>query len=136
MKSNSCDLEEMMTSALARATLSEELGQHAASCVHCADLLLVSQFLGEAAPSTDQTAPLPMAGLIWWKAQLAERREHAERAVAAIDIMQKLALAVTLGTLSGCALIWRPIDLIVLLLGACLLVGTLAVLYGWVRGRI
>jgi hypothetical protein len=129
MKSDFCDLDERMTSALARGPLPEELRQHAASCAQCADLLLISQFLKDAQPPTDGTAQAFTAGLIWWKARLAERREHAEHAVAAIDIMQKIALAVALIGVVACALIWRTIDLNVLLLGAGLLVGTMAALY-------
>jgi hypothetical protein len=136
MKSDFCDLEETIALALARGPLPEELSRHAAGCAHCSDLLLISQFLKEAAPATDEAARLPAAGLIWWKAQLAARREHAERAVVAIDIMQKLTLAVSLVAVVGCAFLWRTIDLNVLLLGACLLVGTVAALYSWVRGRI
>jgi hypothetical protein len=133
MKSDFCEFEETLTSALLAGRWDDSLERHAATCSHCGDLLLVWQYLGAA---SEQTAPLPAAGLIWWRSQLAERREHAERAVAAIDLMQRFAVAVALIAATVCAAVWRGVDWNVVVLGAALLVCTGIVLYGWVRGRI
>jgi hypothetical protein len=132
-----CEYEEAVTAALASGQWSEELVQHLTACRQCADLRLVSQYLATAAPPTrEQTTHLPAPGLIWWRAQLAERQALAARAVAAIEVMQKVALAVALVAVVTCAIFTKPVELSTLLLGAGLAGGSAAVLYGWVRGRI
>ena len=67
---------------------------------------------------------------------MAERKERAARAMVAIEIMQKLAIAVAMVIVIVIGSLWKSVDWSTLLVGAGLLVSTSAVLYGWVRGRI
>jgi hypothetical protein len=136
MRPELCEYEEAVGAALSSGQWNDELVRHLASCSQCADLRLVSQYLASAGTAIEEAAPLPAPGLIWWRAQLAERQEQATRGVAAIDLMQKLAIAVALIGLVAITLLWKPIDWGALLIGVGLLLSSAAVLYGWVRGRI
>jgi hypothetical protein len=135
MKSEVCEFEEAVGTASSSGLWADELRKHLAVCSQCSDLRLVSEYLASAR-LVDDAAPLPAAGLIWWRAQLAERKERAARAMVAIEIMQKLAIAVALVIVMVIGSLWKPVDWSTLLMGAGLLLSTSAVLYGWVRGRI
>jgi hypothetical protein len=131
-----CEFEEILKAALANGEWNEGLEEHVAACSQCADCLLVSKYFAEAANAAEPAFNLPAPGLIWWRAQLAERHEHAARAVAAIDLMQKLATAIALAAVVVCLFLWGPVDRNFLLMALGLLISTAALLYGWIRGRI
>jgi hypothetical protein len=134
MNAEICEFEEATAAALASGAWGIELRRHLDVCSVCAELEVVWRSLAQA--KTDQAgAPLPAPGLIWWRSQLVARREQAERAVAAIALMQKLAIAVAF--VAGVPLVWlcRPSVWLILLCSSMFL-GTGAVLYGWARGRI
>ncbi len=134
MKVEICEFEEATAAASASGEWSAELRQHLSACAACAELKLVWQSLA-AATSDQDTAPLPAPGLIWWRSQLAKRREQAERAVSAIALMQKLAIALSLAAAMPLLWLCKP-SVWLILFGVSLLLGTGAVLYGWARGRI
>jgi hypothetical protein len=136
MRPEFCEFEEAVAAALSSGEWTHELREHLANCGHCADLHLISEYLASVAPTPEEAAPLPAPGLIWWRAQLAERQEQATRAVAAIEFMQTLAMVVAAIAVLVLALFWKPMHWSTLLMGVGLLVSTAAVLYGWVRGRI
>ena len=134
MSAEICEFEEATASALARGEWSAELREHLSVCAACAEFERVWRCLAPAI--TDQAAAaLPAPGLIWWRSQLAERRRQAERAVAAIALMQRLAIAVAL--VAAVPLLWlcKP-SVWLIFLGLSMLLATGAVLYGWARGRI
>jgi hypothetical protein len=134
MKAEICGFEDAVSAALGSGEWSAELRAHLNGCAPCAELELVYQSLAHATKN-ENTAPLPAPGLIWWRSQLEERREQAERALAAIALMQKLAIAVAL--VAAVAFMWfaKP-GVWPVLLGLSMLLATGAVLYGWERGRI
>jgi hypothetical protein len=134
MKAEICEFEDATAAALASGEWSAGLREHQNACPICADLELVWQSLASATTNHD-AAPLPAPGLIWWRGQLAERRQQAERAVAAIALMQRLAIAAAL--IAAVPLLWlcKP-DVWLILLAVGMLLATGVVLYGWARGRI
>ncbi len=138
MKAEFCEFEESVAAAFFSGQWTDELSNHVARCGHCADLRLVLECLAKAASPSQEaaTAPLPAPGLIWWRAQLAERRQQATRAVAAIDFMQKFAVAAALLAVAGVIAVWKPIDWGTVFIGLGLSAGTMAVLFSWARGRI
>jgi hypothetical protein len=134
MKSEICEFEEVVAGALASGHWSGELREHLSGCAHCAELELVWQSLSPVA--TDAEAePLPVPGLIWWRSQIAGHRAQAERAVAAIALMQKLAIAVALMAVVAFAWLWTP-GVWTIFIGLSMALATGVVLYGWARGRI
>lgn len=106
MKPAHCTQEEAIAQAAHSGDWSEPLRSHAARCPICSEVALVSSFLQIEAESARVEAVLPDPGRIWWKAQLAARREAAERAVRPIALMEKLAVAC--GALFlGIAIFWQ-----------------------------
>ncbi len=134
MKAESCEFEEAAAAALASGVWDSELREHLNACTACAELEVAWRSLAQAAADQAES-PLPAPGLIWWRVQLAERREQAERAVAAITLMQKLAIVGAFA--AAVPLLWlcKP-SVWLILLGLSMLLATGVVLYGWARGRI
>lgn len=95
MNLNDCPQEASVIAALANGSLPDELNRHGESCPICQDAQLVWAYLRDSARADAQT-DLPSSGVIWWRAQLAKKRAAAQRSVAAIDVMQRIALAVTI----------------------------------------
>ena len=102
-----CDREQEVLDALRSGRWASawgaELRQHAATCAVCAEVAFVAQEFrreAELAPA-ELPAGLPSAGLIWWKAQRAARREAEQRAAEPILLVERAAYAlgalVTLG---------------------------------------
>lgn len=135
MKAEFCEFEEAVTAAIQRGEWNEKLRQHTAGCAACADLELVARYCAEAAKHAEEP-PLPTAGFLWWRAQIAERQEQARRAVAAIEIVQKVAIGVALVLLVVLLMFSKPVHWEALLAGFGLFACSGAVLYSWVRGRI
>jgi hypothetical protein len=133
MTSEMCDFEDAVSMALASGQWNDALREHVTACERCAELELVWQSLRQAAKTEE--APLPAAGLIWWRSQLAEKREQAERAVAAIALMQKLAVALVMVAVVPFVWFWKP-GVWLILVALSMVLATGAVLYGWARGRI
>lgn len=87
-----CAQESNVLAALAAGVVPEELAAHAAACPVCRDAQLAWTYLDEYAAAEMESEIAP-AGVIWWKAQLARKRAEAQRSIAWIDTMQKIALA-------------------------------------------
>ena len=103
MKLPQCDREQEVVDALRsgrwRGAWGEEIRQHAANCAVCAEVALAAElFQCEADRARNELGPpgagLPSAGLVWWKAQLAARREAERRAAAPVEFVAHLAYAV------------------------------------------
>jgi hypothetical protein len=142
---NTCEREPELLAALASRGLTEELRAHLEACPDCREAQEVWTYLAGLGEETlEDAAPLPAPGLIWWRAQLAAKRNQAEESVAAIKLATKTAVALTLALVCLVAIWWGPqswehlpvpvlgagIALLVLLFSA----GT--VLYVWARGKI
>ena len=92
MKRYQCDLEQKVFDAVQSGVLDSSLRDHISRCEVCADVVMVTQFLGEQsdpAPEID----LPDAGLLWWKAQLRARDAALARATRPIDLVTKVGSA-------------------------------------------
>lgn len=90
---HSCEYEAALLAGLEQGHVPEELSRHAASCPACTDTTAVWRYLHDIAQDAAETEQLPAVGLIWWRAQLAERRKLASRSVASIRIVQNAAIA-------------------------------------------
>ena len=134
MSTESCKFDDAVAEALANERWSDELREHLSGCALCAELVLVRQSLADVS-AVEEAEPLPAAGLIWWRAQLAGRREQGQRALAAIEVMQKLAIAVAVIAIVASVWLWKP-GVWSILTGLSMVLATGAVLYGWARGRI
>jgi hypothetical protein len=69
-----------------------DVRQHVAGCDSCRDLVLVMSALREARARACRDAPLPSAGLVWWRAQLRDRQQAARQAVAPVAAVHAAAL--------------------------------------------
>jgi hypothetical protein len=132
-----CEHEDAVAIASRHGSLEGALLQHAEACPHCNELQLILRYLSQVPRSAEDVQPF---GLIWWRAQLAERRDRAKRAVAVIKLMQKLAISITFAALFVFAWFWgREVSTVYLntvFAGVGMFLATAAVLYGWARGRI
>ena len=90
---HSCEYEAALLTALEQEQLPEGLSRHVANCQACTDIAAVWSYLHDIGQDAADTDQLPAAGLIWWRAQLAERRKLASRSVASIRIVQNAAIA-------------------------------------------
>ena len=92
MKLPSCDYEPQIVAALHTGSVPAALQSHLDGCLTCQDVALVTEFLCRAASPPSESAALPSASLIWWRAQLAEKRALADRSIAPIRLARTLAL--------------------------------------------
>lgn len=138
MKPRQCDRELEIAAALHAGGLSAELLEHLQTCSVCSDAVLVSSFLNESAEDV-LPATLPSPGLIWWRAQLGQKQELAERSVASISVIRNIAicLAIVLGIVILASVLPRNPDLLLIAgLGfLALLLSVTGVLYAWVHER-
>lgn len=88
-----CAKESSVLAALATGSVPDELMGHLEECLVCQDARLVWSYLRECT-AAEVEAEIAPAGAIWWRAQLAKKRADAQRSIAWIDTMQKIALAV------------------------------------------
>lgn len=86
-----CSREQDVLAAQRTGTWSDELRAHLANCCDCADSLLVSDFLQEAAETAE--APVQEPGFVWWKLQLRARRDDATRAMRPVVLAERAAMA-------------------------------------------
>jgi hypothetical protein len=136
MNAEFCEFEEAVVAAIANGEWSDSLRHHVANCGQCADLQLISEYLRQVTAREEEATVLPTPSFLWWRAQLAERQEKAQQALAAIEIVQKLAIAFAVICLILFAWLWTPLHGGTLLAALGLSVSTGLVLFGWVRGRI
>lgn len=74
--------------------LDDGLRMHVAECAGCADLGEVSwAIVTELESARAETAAMPPAALVWWRAQARARAEAARQAARPIAVMQALGLA-------------------------------------------
>jgi hypothetical protein len=138
-----CEYEDALMAALAAGHASGEIQRHLKMCETCHQAELVWRYLEQLASQEACEAPLPSASLIWWRAQLAEKRKLAARSVVAIELVQKAAIAAVAAfvivaavlwgrdVLGNCSLPW-PVAIAALLLIAGSVAG---MLYVWFQGH-
>jgi len=94
MKSISCAHEDAVTAAARTGKWTSELRAHRDGCMTCAELtLVVAALTADAEQLKDEAIPLPDPGVIWFRAQLAEREHRYRRATRAIVWVQRATIA-------------------------------------------
>src|SRR5678816_3231927 len=73
--SHEIEIVEAITSGRWPAGCSEELRQHAASCVVCKDVVQVALALTQDRSEAFQSVRVPSAGLVWWRSEMRARRD-------------------------------------------------------------
>jgi hypothetical protein len=135
-KPPSCAYEEQILAG----EFSEELVTHMETCAVCQEVKLVQGFL-ERASQVIENPQISSAGLIWWRARLYEKRALAERSVAPIQTVQKVALIVALALIAILAATagpaWfgkeSPLVVWVVVCGCGLIASTAGLLAIWAR---
>ena len=97
MKKTGCKNESRILEALRDGckpeAFEESLREHVAGCISCAELVYVHELFQKDGEQMRVAAPIPEAGRIWWRAQMATRRACAERALRPIAIAERAAFA-------------------------------------------
>ncbi len=89
-----CPQETAVGHAVRSGDWSDSLRTHAAECAICGDIVSASQWMQSLAALPEGTVPLPDAGVVWWRAQLAEKQRAAERAQTALAWFEIAAAAI------------------------------------------
>lgn len=79
MNRTSCPQEEAVRKAAGAGKLPESVANHAFTCAVCRDVVQTSRWMQSLAQSDVQGSTLPDAKLVWWNAQLADRRSATEK---------------------------------------------------------
>lgn len=103
MKQKSCPQEAAVARAVRAGQWEEALRAHAAGCTYCREVAQAAGWMQSLARSPEEEAALPGAGLVWWKAQLAQKLEEAERAQKPLRVMTAVAEAVAALGVTGLA---------------------------------
>ena len=89
----------------------EGLATHVAACAVCGDLVEVALALHDERDAACREAPVPAAGMVWWRATIRARAEAARTATQPITVLQGIAAACAVGLACGLAgAAWRSID--------------------------
>jgi hypothetical protein len=130
-----CDGESELLAALTRGELPPGLQQHLASCPVCQEAALTARYLRQLVDSDLASAHVPAPELLWWRAQIIEKRRLGQRSVASISILRDVVILIALFA-SLAVLITRHPNLQVLIAGILLIGGLLlAVAYEWMDAR-
>jgi hypothetical protein len=73
---------------------------HLSECDTCAELV-AARVIGEAQAHEIETAHVPSAGQVWWRAQLRARAEARRAAERPIHVIQAVAAAVVAGAFAA-----------------------------------
>ena len=94
MKTNSCDKEQTVVTALLTGTLTDDLRAHVRVCEACAEVMLITQsLLHEVTPAPSELR-VPDAGQVWRQAQAFARERAVSKATQPIRLA-RIAACVT-----------------------------------------
>ncbi len=93
MNRNHCEKEQLVLAAVRAGAFDGELRNHVASCVLCADAMLVAEYLTGQAWLENPEAHLPDPGLLWLKAQLRSRDAALAKATRPIALVTRAGVA-------------------------------------------
>jgi hypothetical protein len=96
MKTQYCEHEPAVVSALQSGSLPDELLHHVGRCPVCSEVLLVAECLRGESALASEAMPLPDANLVWRKAQARLREKALARATLPIRLMRSGAVAVAI----------------------------------------
>lgn len=91
MNNEHCAFEERIAAANRSGRWSDELLAHVADCRACEEVALVSGYLCESSVASSADTALPIADLIWSKAQAAANAAAIERALRPIVWARRFA---------------------------------------------
>jgi hypothetical protein len=74
-----------------------DIHRHVAVCPSCADLAVVMSSLRAERERARRSAQVPAAGLVWWRAQLRQRRAAARVAAAPVTVLNAVTLVLAVG---------------------------------------
>lgn len=104
MRSVECPREQDVLDALVAGPWpglrEESLRVHVHTCRTCSDLVQVVVALNDAGGDLPDTAGLPSAGTVWWRAQIRARREAAREAAGPVTVAQVVGFVSALLALS------------------------------------
>jgi hypothetical protein len=81
---------------------------HVATCAVCADLVDVARALRGDREAACREAPVPAAGMVWWRATIRARADAARTASRPITVAQGVAGACAVGLTCGLASLAWP----------------------------
>jgi hypothetical protein len=95
MKIQQCEREQNVIDALKSGRWAgpwgEEIRKHAAGCAVCSEVVFVATAMRREDELVQAELRLPSAGLVWWKAQRAARRDAEQRATQPIAWAERMA---------------------------------------------
>ncbi len=93
-----CDFEPVVVKSLKSGFITDQIDGHIQSCSNCRETAKVVRFFHTNLINESSPKRLPVAGLIWWKSKMRERRRAAENVSRPILLTQTAALIVAFGT--------------------------------------
>ena len=118
MAKRDCEREFEVLECAGKAQIGDELRAHIDACDSCRELFEVARAVVDDRSVLMRDARLPGAGLVWWRANMRERREAARAAVRAGSVVQVFllvaAVLIALGVLGisiDVQAVWRSIVL-------------------------
>ena len=110
MTDQKCPFEAEVRRASRQRRWSDELRQHVNGCEECSATASVTPWLTEFAALPDRQHILPVASIIWIKAEILKNQHYAERVARPLGMLQSAAYLVVAGCWAG-LLNWKWSDL-------------------------
>jgi predicted anti-sigma-YlaC factor YlaD len=85
-KKTSCEFESKIANDSALEHQSDDLKAHLSVCEECRETFRIARWIQSFAEADPQPPSLPAPGLLWWKAQLLEKRSRARQATQLISL--------------------------------------------------
>jgi hypothetical protein len=79
MSGAACPHEAAVTRAARSGAWPESLAAHVAGCARCREIVQTSRWMRALAHGSEPAPDVPDATLVWWRAQLSERRAKPEK---------------------------------------------------------
>ena len=112
MTSSTCEREDDVLDAMladgSLASATDDLRRHVERCVACTELLTVAGLLRRNELVTAQTASVPSAGQVWWRAAVRARMEASQAAARPVTWVQGLTAAAVFGVVGAVAVLTWP----------------------------
>jgi hypothetical protein len=83
-----CRREAEMLERLRNGRPDAALGEHAAECPSCAEVMALAAAVLDDRATLMESAPLPGSGVVWWRTTMRLRREAARRALRIARLVQ------------------------------------------------
>jgi hypothetical protein len=80
---------------------SSELREHATGCATCREVAEVAAAFTADRAAAFESAPVPSAAHVWWRAQMRARQEAARTVSAPLNVVQAFAAAAAIGLVAA-----------------------------------